>query len=41
MLGAVGNDPEKLIRLAKSEGSEIMVRYIAKAGRQFEPENSL
>jgi hypothetical protein len=41
MLGAVGNDPEKLTRLAQSEGSEIAVRYISKAGLQFEPDNPL
>jgi len=41
MLGAVGNDPAKLTRLAQSEGSEIVVRYIARAGLQFEPDNLL
>jgi len=41
MLGAVGNDPAELTRLAKAEGSGFVVRYIAKAGLQFEPDNPL
>ena len=41
MLGAIGNSSEKLLALAKAEGSEIAVRYIAKAGLRFEPNNSL
>jgi hypothetical protein len=39
MLGAEGNDPEKLARLAKYELAESIVRYIAEAGQRFEPEN--
>lgn len=39
MLGAVGNDPDKLVRLVEAEGCGMVVRYIAKAGLKFEPEN--
>jgi hypothetical protein len=41
MLGAAGNGAERLAGLAKAEGCEIAVRYIAKAGLQFEPDNPL
>jgi hypothetical protein len=39
MLGAPGNDPHRLARLAVRERSEVPVRYVAEAGRRFEPEN--
>jgi hypothetical protein len=39
MLGAEGNDPEKIVRLAKYERCESLVRYVAEAGRRFEPKN--
>ena len=40
MLGAEENDPEKIARLAKHERCESVVRYVAKAGRRFEPNNA-
>jgi hypothetical protein len=39
MLGAEGNDTARLARLAKLERSETIVRYVAEAGRRFEPQN--
>src|SRR6266581_4515156 len=33
------NDPEKIARLAKHERCESVVRYVAEAGRRFEPNN--
>ncbi|MSU58498.1 MAG: hypothetical protein EXS35_10025 [Pedosphaera sp.] len=39
MLGATGNRPDQLAQLAKAESCELGVRYIAKAGRRFEPDN--
>jgi hypothetical protein len=39
MLGAEGNDPERIARLAKYERCESLVRYVAEAGRRFEPHN--
>jgi hypothetical protein len=39
MLGAGGNDPEKIAWLARLERGEGMVRYVADAGFRFEPEN--
>jgi len=39
MLGATGNDPEVLARLAVDEGTIGPVRYIASAALGFEPEN--
>jgi hypothetical protein len=39
MLGANGNDPQRLAWMAKLERSEIPVRYVAEAGRKFEPNN--
>lgn len=39
MLGAEGNDPELLAHLAKMERAEAMVRYVAEAGKRFEPQN--
>ncbi len=41
MLGADGNDLGTLVTLAKAEGCEMAVRYVARAGRQFEPDNGL
>lgn len=38
MLGAEGNDPRRLARLAVMERSVVPVRYVAEAGRRFEPE---
>jgi hypothetical protein len=40
MLGAPGNDPRHLARLAVMERSVAPVRYVAEAGRRFEPENA-
>lgn len=40
MLGAEGNDVVTLARLAKYERSEYVVRYVAEAGAQYEPENA-
>jgi hypothetical protein len=40
MLGAEGNDPSEIARLAKMERCEAIIRYIAVAGRKFEPENT-
>ena len=39
MLGAEGNSPESLARLAVEESSVVPVRHVAEAGRKFEPEN--
>ena len=39
MLGAEGNVPERIARLAVLERCEAMVRYVAEAGRKYEPEN--
>lgn len=39
MLGAEGNDPGRLARLAVRERSERIVCYVAEAGRGFEPSN--
>lgn len=39
MLGAEGNDPARLTRLAVMERSVRSVRYVAEAGRRFEPEH--
>jgi len=39
MLSAEGNRVEEIACLAMMERSEAMVRYIAEAGRKFEPEN--
>src|SRR6266446_4403374 len=40
MLSAEGNGVEEIARLAIMERCEAVVRYIAEAGRKFEPENS-
>jgi len=39
MLSAEGNAPEEIARLAEMERCEALVRYIAEAGRRFEPDN--
>jgi hypothetical protein len=39
MLGATGNNPRKLARLAILERCITPVRYVAEAGKGFEPEN--
>jgi len=39
MLGAEGNSPAQLARLAVLERSVVPVRYVAETGRKFEPEN--
>jgi len=41
LLGAQGNDPEKLLRLARMERAEPVVRELAKVGRSVEPTNRL
>ena len=41
VLGARGNDPEKLLRLARMERAELVVRELAKVGRSVEPTNRL
>lgn len=39
MLGAPGNSPELVAQLAREERCESVVRYVADAGRRYEPEN--
>ncbi len=39
VLGADGNEPEKVATLAAQERTEVTVRYIAGLGHQVEPEN--
>lgn len=39
MLGAEGNHPEKLAKLATAEGSAAVIAYIARSALQFEPTN--
>jgi len=39
MLSAPGNTPEEAARLAVMERCEAIVRYVAEAGRKFEPQN--
>jgi hypothetical protein len=39
MLNAEGNTPEGIARLAVMERAEAVVRYIAEAGKKFEPQN--
>src|SRR5438309_2133212 len=39
MLSAEGNTPEQIARLAIMERCEALVRYIAEAGKKFEPQN--
>jgi hypothetical protein len=39
MLGTKGNDPERLAHQAKMERAEVIVRYVAEAGKRFEPQN--
>jgi len=40
MLGAEGNRPRRLARLAVMERAVVPVRHVAEAGRRFEPESS-
>lgn len=40
MLGAEGNDPHVLARLAVWERSEMVVAYVAECGRKYEPDNA-
>ncbi len=39
MLGAEGNDPQVLARLAIWERSEAVVSYVAACGKKYEPNN--
>jgi hypothetical protein len=39
MLGAIGNDPGLVAKLAIWERSESVVRFVAECGRKFEPQN--
>jgi hypothetical protein len=39
MLGAEGNDPVTIARMARMERSEAVVRYVASAGKKYEPAN--
>jgi hypothetical protein len=39
MLSAPRNSPEEIARLAKLERCETLVRYVAEAGKKFEPQN--
>lgn len=39
MLGAAGNNPRRLARMAVMERCIVPVRYVAAAGQRFEPEN--
>ena len=39
MLNAPDNEPVEIARLAKLERCESLVRYVAEAGRKFEPQN--
>lgn len=39
MLGTAGNDPETLTRLTLLELAAVPVRYVAEAGRRYEPDN--
>ena len=40
MLGAIGNDPSLVAKLAIWERSETVVRFVAECGHKFEPQNS-
>src|SRR5436190_10452101 len=40
MLSAEGNSPREVAALAIAERCENVVRYVAEAGRKFEPQNS-
>jgi len=40
-LSALDNEPGKIARLAKWEPCEAIVRYVAEAGREFEPQKPL
>ncbi|MBK7997310.1 MAG: hypothetical protein IPK15_00905 [Verrucomicrobia bacterium] len=39
MLGASGNSPDLVAQLAREERCESVARYIAEAGRRYEPDN--
>lgn len=39
MLGSEANSPERLARMAIKERCSAVVRYVAEAGRRYEPEN--
>ena len=39
MLGTEGNDPAEITRHAKLERAESIVRYVASAGKRYEPNN--
>ena len=39
MLSADGNSPEKIARLSELERCHAIVRYVAEAGKKFEPQN--
>lgn len=39
MLGSEANSPERLARMAIRERCSAVVRYVAEAGRRYEPEN--
>ena len=39
ILGSEPNEPQEIARLAKYERCESVVRYVAEAGRRFEPNN--
>jgi hypothetical protein len=39
MLGAEGNDPRRIAQRAVMELAVVPVRYVAEAGRRFEPDN--
>lgn len=39
MLGATGNDPELVARLAIRERCQVVVRFVAECGQKFEPKN--
>ncbi|MEN9732513.1 MAG: hypothetical protein RLZ45_508 [Verrucomicrobiota bacterium] len=41
MLGAHGNRPDQIVRLARMERSEAVVRELAKVGNDVEPDNRL
>jgi len=40
MLGAVGNDPHQVARLAVWERSEMVMRFVAECGQRFETDNA-
>ena len=40
MIGASGNRADLIAGLARREGCDVVVRHIARAGHQFEPDNA-